>query len=105
MVSFESWNIRVPSYDRLAPFSQRCVVTVPLIDLQNTGTTKLFRGMRGTFLGFAPSKKGHLVELESSKTIDSSYQDVQFLKAEVSSALTSQSNASATSFNILTLLL
>jgi hypothetical protein len=54
MVPFEGWNLRVPSYNRLAPFGQRCVVTVPLIDRQMTGTTKLSRGMKAIFLGFAP---------------------------------------------------
>lgn len=35
-------------------FGQRCVVTVPLIDRQKTGNTKLSRGVHGIFLGFAP---------------------------------------------------
>ncbi len=54
IVPFEGWNLRVPSYERLSSFGQRCVVTVPLVDRQKTGTTKLFRGMHGIFLGFAP---------------------------------------------------
>ena len=87
MVPFEGWNLRAPSYNRLAPFGQRCVVTVPLIDRQMTGTTKLSRGMKAIFLGFAPNKKGYLVELESGKIIDCSYQDVKFVVTEVPAQL------------------
>jgi hypothetical protein len=79
MVPFEGWHLRVPSYDRLMTFGQRCVVTVPLIDRQKTGNTKLSRGVHGIFLGFAPNKKGYLIELESGKVIDCQYQDVNFI--------------------------
>jgi len=82
LVPFEIWNMRPPTYKHLAVFGQHCIVTVPLIDRQRTGTTKLSRGEKGTFLGFALNKKGYLIKLESGKVIDCQYQDVNFMIAK-----------------------
>jgi hypothetical protein len=79
LTPFESWHLRAPIYDKFAIFGQPCVVTVPLVDRQKTGTTKLSRGVKGIFLGFAPNKKGYLIEIESGKVIDCTYQNVHFL--------------------------
>ena len=79
LVPFEMWIQRPPSYEHLAVFGQHCIVSVPLVDRQRTGTTKLARGVKGLFLGFAPNKKGYLIETESGKLIDCQYQDVKFI--------------------------
>ena len=89
LTPFEAWQLRAPVYDRFAAFGQPCIVTVPLIDRQRTGTSKLSRGVKGIFLGFAPNKKGYLIELESGKIIDCTYQDVKFLSSDSSAPIPS----------------